>query len=484
MSSERLATLLFSLIGGGLAAWLLLSEPAAAPTPAPPPNQLERVLARGSLRVATIRSPATYLKVGGREYGMEYDLARLFAEHLGVKLEMYTEPRFAAIFDAVNSGKVDLAAATITVTPARRELVNFGPPYQHVTQEVIYRSGSMRPRDPDDLALGEIAVIDGSSYVETLRELAAGLPDLQWQEKHFNDLESLFSALARGEMDFTIADSNLFAVHRRFYPNLRRAFSISDPQPIAWAFPYGTDRSLTEVAENFFQEIADSGVLQRIKDKHHAHLQGYDRVNTPYFLRHVRERLPALREHFVAAANRFGLSWRLLAAVAYQESLWDPDAVSPTGVRGIMMLTHATASELGVSDRENPVESIFAGAEYLVRMKRKIPERIPEPDRTWMALAAYNIGYGHLEDARVLAQRLGRDPDRWRDVAKTLPLLSDRRYYVHTRYGYARGGEPVQYVRNIRSYYDILNWQTARSQRAAGLERVQQDAGARPGALQ
>ena len=144
--------------------------------------------------------------------------------------------------------------------------------------------------------------------------------------------------------------------------------------------------------------------------------------------------------------------------MGYQESHWNPDAVSPTGVRGIMMLTEATARQLGVEDRVDPRQSIFGGARYLRRIKRKIPERIAEPDRTWLALAAYNIGFGHLEDARILTQANGGDPDRWEDVREHLPLLADPKWHTRTRHGYARGGQPVHYVENIRYYYDVLLW--------------------------
>jgi len=162
------------------------------------------------------------------------------------------------------------------------------------------------------------------------------------------------------------------------------------------------------------------------------------------------------------AAEQTGIDWRLLAAIGYQESHWNPRARSPTGVRGIMMLTQSTMRHLGLKNRLDPRQSIIGGARYIAMMKRRIPDRIPEPDRTWMALAAYNVGFGHLEDARILAQRDGANPDKWVDVKKYLPRLSRRKWYRRTKHGYARGGEPVRYVENIRSYYDILVWYTER----------------------
>jgi membrane-bound lytic murein transglycosylase F len=150
--------------------------------------------------------------------------------------------------------------------------------------------------------------------------------------------------------------------------------------------------------------------------------------------------------------------WRLLAAIGYQESKWDPTAVSPTGVKGLMMLTAETAQRLGVKDREDPRQSIFGGARYLQKMRETIPERVPEPDRTWLALAAYNLGYGHLEDGRILTQMHGKDPDSWQDVREHLPLLGQERWYMQVKRGYARGWEAVKFVDNVRGYLDILEW--------------------------
>jgi membrane-bound lytic murein transglycosylase F len=150
------------------------------------------------------------------------------------------------------------------------------------------------------------------------------------------------------------------------------------------------------------------------------------------------------------------MDWRLLAAIGYQESYWNPQAVSPTGVRGLMMLTQPTAKHLGVSNRVDPGQSIDGGSHYIRTLIDKMPSPIKEPDRTWMALAAYNVGINHLEDARMITRRRGRDPNRWKDVKESLPLLSRRTWFKKTKHGYARGIEPVRFVTRIRAYYDVL----------------------------
>jgi len=163
-------------------------------------------------------------------------------------------------------------------------------------------------------------------------------------------------------------------------------------------------------------------------------------------------------------AEKTSIDWRLLAAISYQESHWNEKAISPTGVKGLMMLTQATAKDLGVKDRTQARDSIDGGARYLKQRIAIIPERVLEPDRTWFALASYNIGFGHLNDARILTQQLGKNPDKWIDVKQFLPLLSQEKWYSQTRHGYARGKEPVRYVSNIRSYLDLLIWNTNNKQ--------------------
>jgi membrane-bound lytic murein transglycosylase MltF len=179
---------------------------------------------------------------------------------------------------------------------------------------------------------------------------------------------------------------------------------------------------------------------------------------TPMLMRLQRrpQRLPALRRHFQEAQTLTGIDWRLLAAIGYQESQWDPGAVSPTGVRGVMMLTAETADRMGVDNRLDPRQSIIGGARYLALLKDALPPDIAEPDRTWIALAAYNQGQGHMEDARRIAKARGGDPDSWLDVKQALPLLSRGGYRHVTRYGYARGFEALTFAENIRNYYDIL----------------------------
>jgi membrane-bound lytic murein transglycosylase F len=334
--------------------------------------------------------------------------------------------------------------------------VRFGPAYHEITQQVIYRLGSTRPLDMKDTLDGTLEVVAGSSHEEELERLKKDLPELKWQAHDDLGSEDLLYLVREGVVDYTIADSHEAALNRRYYPKLGVAFDLTDPQPLAWAFPHSEDSSLYDAAVEFFEEIRSDGTLGRLIERYFGHVGRMNFVDFRTFRRHVLERLPRLRPHFEKAAAETGIDWRLLAAIGYQESHWDNEAVSPTGVRGIMMLTSATAGQLGVEDRTDPEQSIMGGARYVKVVRRKIPKRIADPDRMWLALAAYNIGFGHLEDARILTQRQGANPDKWADVKHRLPLLMKKKWHSTVKHGYARGREAVTYVDNVRNYYDML----------------------------
>jgi membrane-bound lytic murein transglycosylase F len=215
-------------------------------------------------------------------------------------------------------------------------------------------------------------------------------------------------------------------------------------------------RQLQAAVCSWFERPETVAFLQRLKQHYYGHLELFDYVDLATYHRRLRDRLPDYRRYFEGAGKRYGLDWRLVAALAYQESQWDPEAESLSGVKGLMMLTQKTADDLGVTSRLDPVEAIFAGARYFAHLHKRVGPEVAEPGRTYMALAAYNLGLGHLEDARRLATRLGKNSDLWQDVRSTLPLLRKERYYQTLPHGYARGAESVRYVDRIRTYYRIL----------------------------
>ena len=428
------------------------------------PTLLEQIKQRGELRVVTRNSPSTFYLGADGPAGFEYDLASLFAAELGVNLNMFAADSFSQVLPTVRDGRADLAAAGLSITPVRKNAFWFGPPYMEITPQVVYRYGEQRPRGPEDLAGNTLHVVDGSSHLEILSRLAQENTELEFVAQADVEAHELLHRVSQQELDFTIADSTDVALNQRYYPEIRVAFDLGEPEPLAWAFRRSDDDSLYRAAVAFLEKLRGTGGLAQIVERHYGHTDRFDYVGTRIFMRHIEQRLPAYRETFEEAAALSGADWRLLAAIGYQESHWDPEAVSPTGVRGIMMLTRNTARHVGIDNRLDPEKSILGGANYFQMVKDKIPERIQEPDRTWLALAAYNVGFGHLEDARILTEKQGGNPDRWIDVRERLPLLSQKKWYKQTKYGYARGHEPVIYVENIRSYYDTLVWLTNREE--------------------
>ena len=427
-----------------------------------PRSHLERVQHEEVLRVLTRNSATTYYEGSFGPTGLEYELVAGFADYLGVQLQVETPDTLSQILDRIQAGDADLAAAGLTVTDERRQRFNFGDSYQSITPQLVYRVSAASPRNLDTLN-GSLEVVANSSHAERLHALQEEYPNLAFVENAELESEELLNLVWEQVIDYTVADSNEVAITRRFYPELRVAFDISAADKLAWAFPPGEDHSLLDKANEYLDSLRDSGELQQLLDRYYAYVADFDYVGTRRYMKHIEQRLPRYRAWFEEAAEQTGGDWRLLAAIGYQESHWNPDAISPTGVRGLMMLTRGTMKQLGVEkSRHDPQASIEGGARYIERVKNKIPDRIVDPDRTWMALAAYNIGFGHLEDARILAQADGANPDKWIDVKKYLPLLSQKKWYTQTRYGYARGREPVRYVENIRSYYDILVWMSER----------------------
>ncbi len=426
-----------------------------------PPSILDQVLEVGELRVVTRDSPTTYFIGSEGPAGPEFDLVSGFADELGVTLVINSVNSISEILPHLISGKSHMAAAGLSITKSRREYLNFGHPYDTVDMHLIYKLGTGKPRSIEQAIGRPIEVVAGSSHSDMLAFLSQIYPDLEWSENADVEVADLMEKVALGELDFTVADSTEFNIQRHFYPDLRVALDLEISDPIAWAYRKGDGDSLLARADEYLIKSERSGLLAQVHDRYYGHTKKFDYVGTRAFIRHFDSRLPRYRAWFEEAGRMNGVDWRLLAAIGYQESHWRSHAVSPTGVRGIMMLTQATANYLDIEDRMDPETSIFGGARFYARQTERIPDSVEEPDRTWMAIASYNVGFNHIKDARQIVEWQGGDPDTWIDLGQALPQLAKREWYSRVKYGYARGWEPVLYVNNIRSYYNILRWITA-----------------------
>jgi membrane-bound lytic murein transglycosylase F len=438
---------------------VIISTALMLGTCAPLPSVIDQIKILGELRVVTRDSPLAYYR---NPYdlpeGPEYDLARRFASELGVILKITPVHSYAEIYGALATGRAHLAAAALKVPSKPVPGVEFGPVYQRVKEHLVYRRGAVRPASLGQVGDGDLEIVAGSSHAKTLRAARDELPELAWVENSSTNSQALLDGVADGSIDYTIADSTEFALAHDAHPDLRIAFDFPGSQSLAWAASAHDDPDFLLYVHRYFERLSSNGQLASIMRRYYGRSADLQFANAPVFMRHLQSRLPLYKKWFEEAAAQSSQDWRLLAAIGYQESKWNPGAASSAGARGLMQLTSDTATAANVTDPADARQSIFGGARYFGQVYAKIPAHVPEPDRTWFALAAYNIGYGHLEDARVLAQRAGHDPDSWTDVREFLPLLEQEQWYSQTENGYARGWEPVRYVDNVRDYRDMLEW--------------------------
>ncbi len=424
-------------------------------------DALDVVKERGELIVVTRNSPTTYYLEKDSASGFEYTLASLLAKDLGVELRVDVAFGLDEIFLRLERSEADFAAAGLTLTARRETAFPHSRPYARSLPQIVYKAGQFRPRQLEDLVDLKIAVLAGSSHLEALQALQAReLEDLDWEVVASADSMDLLEQVDAGQVPLAVIHSNEFRVQQSLYPRLKLAFDLGSEQDMVWYLsPEAGNSKLLAHINGFLARLEKNGTLEKLREEHFGHTEGMSRIGSHTFTRNMHSKLPRHKRMIQQVAREYQMDWRLLAAIAYQESHWSPTATSPTGVRGMMMLTLPTAREMGVENRLDPGQSLRGGARYLKNIKRRLPNDIYEPDRTWLALAAYNIGMGHMEDARVLTERHGGDPHLWRDVMENLPLLQKPDYYQTVRHGFARGQEAATYVQNIRHYYSILEWQ-------------------------
>lgn len=416
---------------------------------------IDALRAGGELRVALVSVPHTYYLEPEGILGFDYDLLRAFCDELGIRLKVTLVASRALATKLVAEKKVHLAAGLLPVTAEPATKIRFGPSYAMLQSQVIYGTGEARPESVADLAGVAIETVAGGGGIIELNKLARAMPTLQFVAPEDASSEHLLARLDDGSIDYAVIPSLDFDVLQSKYPQLDVAFDLGPPRAAAWALSEQFEPSIDNAIADFFAATEHTRLRENLWYRYYGHYEDFDFVDARAFLRAYDERLPALREFFTSTATDTGIDWRLLAALSYQESHWNPAARSPTGVRGLMMLTRRTAAALGVS-RDDPGESIAGGGRYLADLIARLPASIKGEERLWFGLAAYNIGLGHLEDARRLTQQAGRNPGAWLDVRRYVGLLSKRSVAKKTRYGRARGGETLHFVANIRRYLDTI----------------------------
>lgn len=427
-------------------------------------NRYAQIQQRKVLKVGMTNHPISYFISAEGTAGIEYELSRQFADYLGVELAITSFENSEQLFDALSKNQIDMAAAGLLYQNEQAARFQIGAGYYSTSWQVVYKKGTQRPYSPDDLK-EELVIPTGSAVLPVLQALRHQYPNLKWKTTDKFTQEELLLQVANGTIPYTAAVSIDISAAQHIKPNIAIGFDLTDEKPVVWYLQNSAYSELQAAVLEFMHHANETGLVARIEEKYFNHLSRFDYVDTQSYLRAIETVLPKYQPLF--EKYKGDLEWQMLAAIAYQESHWDPNATSPTGVRGMMMLTKDTASRMNITNRTDPEQSVKAGSEYLHLLMNQLPQTIKAEDRIWFGLAAYNMGNGHLIDLRRLTKQLGGNPDEWLDVKKNLPLLAEKRYYSELKYGYARGFEALQYVENIRRYYNsIINHQRVKEQEA------------------
>jgi membrane-bound lytic murein transglycosylase F len=421
------------------------------------PNAIAPIEESGELVVLTVNGPNTYFEdAQGLASGFEYDLVTMFAREVGARPQFLIVDNPAQIEQALRKGEAHLAAAAMARHFDFPGGLAWGPSYLNTQHQVVCRAPEAKAKKPEDLAGKRVGVIEESVADYLLSDRSIFNVPIERLSPGTSTAE-LLQQVAQGPLDCALVESTRYTLARRYFPQLEVAFSVGKPVDYAWLVSTVDKKRILDAAGPFFERIRKDGTLKRLVDRYYGHALRMSAIDSGALMEKVGAVLPRLKPHFLEAERVSGVDWRLIAAIGYQESHWDAAATSPTGVRGLMMLTDETADRLQIRNRLDARDSIVGGARYFALLKEAIAPRIAEPDRTWLALAAYNLGIGHLEDARIVAQRGGLNPDKWQDVRQVIGKLADPASYPSLKHGYARGLEALQLVDNVRNYYDILS---------------------------
>jgi len=421
-------------------------------------DTVEKIQKTGKLRLVTSNSINTCYYYEGKPTGFEYDLAMEFAKYLNVELDIVIAG-WNNMFSYLDQDKGDFIAAGLAITRQRLEMADFSIPYMTIQQRVIHHNLVFGPKNKDDLMFRTFHVRRGTSYQYRLAEIKESGIDLKYILHDNTPTEELISMVQDRQIKFTVADSNLALLNKRYFPDIKIGIPIQKRESLAWVVRKNDARMLKEI-NRFFLYANQEGILKRITEKYYDNIKDFGVYEIKKFHQRIKTRLPKYQKDIIEESAKYGFDWRLLVAVIYQESHFNPKARSVTNVRGLMQITTAAAKEMGISNRLNPKQSIRAGIKYLDQMFQRFAYIEDDYQRLLFALASYNIGYGHVKDAIKIAEEKGYDPQTWQSLKLTLPLLSKGRYYKKTKHGYARGWEPVQYVERILTYFDILKQKT------------------------
>jgi len=423
------------------------------------PSLLDKIKRTKQLNVVLLNAPTTYYIGSNGAKGFEYDLLKMYAKHLKVNLNITSVNTITEALKFSKDSDIHIISASIAKTKLKEKNFNFGPSYFEVQEQVICHRGMIGsgkfPTSIENLTGLEIVVGEDTSYSETIRTLQNEGFDINATFTSEYSTEELLQQVASHQIDCTIANSNIYSLNLRYLTEIALAFTISGREQLAWILASDSD-DLKADMYSWLNSFVQTGSMDELKDHYYSYIIYFNYYNTTMFYKRIKTRLPKYEKYFKKAAKRYDIPWILVAAISYQESHWNEKAKSYTGVRGLMMLTKNTAKMLGIKNRLDPQQSVRGGVRHLKQMLKNVPKEVTGENRLKFALAAYNIGMGHIKDAQKLAKKMGYNQNIWSDLKKVLPFLSQKRYYRTLKHGYARGSEPVRYVDAIYDYRDIL----------------------------
>ena len=409
------------------------------------------------LTVVVRTTPAAWHFDSGKTRGIDHDLLGQFAEFLGVEVQVNHVISTSAAFDSLCNPDAQLAVGMLTAPMSASDNFHLTPRYDTFRPQLLYRFDHPRPTSAGDLVMKDIEVGDEPAHLKALTDVKQRNADLtRWKLRPDLSPLELIEALDQGLIEYTVADSHAVAMSRNFYPRIKEAFDIGDALPLHWVFGSCADPGTVAAADAFFARISTDRTLAQILDRYYGHTTQLDYPEKLTFIKNVDQRLGKYRDLFIASARQHHLDWQLLAAISYQESHWNPQARSPSGVQGLMMLTLENARQLNVDDRHDPAQNIDAGTHFLLNIKQRLPATVREPDRTWFALAAYNAGPRYVERAMEKARARGLNPALWINIRDLLNRAADKKSGgAGTRRSL---NNPHNYVYNVRAYRDLLAW--------------------------
>jgi membrane-bound lytic murein transglycosylase F len=422
------------------------------------PRTLEEIKASGYIRVLTRNNDTSFFIYRGHRMGFDYELGKKLAQRLGIRVDMVITQGWNEMFNALARGEGDAIAAQVTVTEERKQQVHFAQPWGRTHEVVVWKDGAPPIKSPEDLAGKEVHVREGSTYQETLTALSkqfveAGRPAILLHLLPDElETDTILAGVSKGEYVYTIADDMLADIHAAYYDNLVVGPAVSGDRDLAWAVR-PSDVKLAREVDAVFHELRKKPDFNILKKKYFEAERDFKKRGKDKFYASETGTLSPYDPLVLKYSEEHGFDWRLVAAQIYQESRFDPKTKSWVGAQGLFQIMPATARGLGIVDPTDPEQSIRGGLKYMLQLARHYDDVTDPIERYRFALAAYNTGFGHVDDARKLARASGKDSSIWRNVAGWVLKLSDRKVAARTRFGYCRGLEPVDYVRHIDERY-------------------------------